>query len=157
MHLFVYVDICKMIVPKKLSYCLPNILVNISLLIISDFLFIRRGVMDFKTEFCKLCMVMTVGGVKGKMNSNSVTKFDWVVKIWSIVTNSVFGFLIIYFNPNWEVTPSILDGVFNFYFKIDAFLQLMDIFNCKWKRNLKVNTSTFSSLTFKEWSSLCKL
>ena len=27
----------------------------------------------------------------------------------------------------------------NFYFKINAFLQVMDNFNCNWKRNVVVN------------------
>ena len=55
-----------MIVTKKLAFCLSN-LVNISLLIIPDFVFIRSGMMYFKTEFGKRYIVMTVAVVKNEL------------------------------------------------------------------------------------------
>ena len=158
---------------------------------------------------------------------DSITKFAWLVKIRSIYGDEspikCVGSLIIYFNPNWEVTPSILEpsylvmsilyqrlvftlksarttvkkGLFtitdswfnskllindskiswdwlgewyntmklhslilflfqknNFYFKMNAFLQVIDIFSFNWKGNIVVNTPC---VTFKEWSSLYRL
>ena len=59
MHLLIYEDICNSTVARKRSYCLSNLL-NISLLIMPDFLFIKTGIMDFKTEFYKRYVIMTV-------------------------------------------------------------------------------------------------
>ena len=87
-----------MIVPRKLSYCLSN-LVNISPLIVPDFSFIRRGIMDFKRRM---------------KTPDSIIKFGWFVKIRSIHDDALpimcMGFLIISSNQNWEVTPSILES-----------------------------------------------
>ena len=49
--MFVYADIFKTIVPRKLAFSLSN-LVNFSHMIMSDFSFIRIGIMDFKIKFC---------------------------------------------------------------------------------------------------------
>ena len=57
--MFIPVDICKTIVPRKLTNCLSN-LVNISLLVMPYLTFIRRGIMDFEIEFCKRYTVMAV-------------------------------------------------------------------------------------------------
>ena len=57
--LFVNADICKTIVSRKLAYHLSN-LVNISLLIIPNFAFISKRIVDFNIEFCKCYVVMTV-------------------------------------------------------------------------------------------------
>ena len=128
---------------------------------------------------------------------DSITTFGWVVKIRSIHEDEspiiCVGSLIIYSNPNWEVTPSILEPsyvvmsllyqrlVFTFksprtkrrysvrkgfytitesrfnskllindsksswhwlgewYNVMKLFLQVMDNFNCNWKRNVVVN------------------
>ena len=182
--------------------------------------------MDFKIEFWKRYVVMTVW-VKRRRNSRFHNQICLTCKdqvyIRRRVTNKVCGSLIIYFNPNWEVTPSILEpsylvmsilyqrlvftlksarttvkkGLFtitdswfnskllindskiswdwlgewyntmklhslilflfrknNFYFKMNAFLQVIDIFSFNWKGNIVVNTPC---VTFKEWSSLYRL
>ena len=87
-----------MIVPRKLSYCLSN-LVNISPLIVPDFSFIRRGITDFKWRM---------------KTPDSIIKFGWFVKIRSIHDDALpimcVGFLITSSNQNWEVTPSILES-----------------------------------------------
>ena len=112
LQLFVYADICKTIVPRTLSYCLFN-LVNISPLIMLDFPFIRKGIMDFKTEFCKHYVVMTVWVKRRMKTPDSITKCGWFVKIRSVHDDELpimcVGFLIICSNQNWEVTPSILE------------------------------------------------
>ena len=110
MHLFIYA-LCKTIVPRNLAYCWSN-LVNINLLIMPDFLFVKKGIIDFKIEFCKRYVVMAVW-VKRRMN------FRFYNQIWLNCKNQVYtrwqspimcaGFLIDCSNPNFEVTPSILE------------------------------------------------
>ena len=60
LHLFFHVDICKTIVPRKLTYCLSSKLVNISLVVMPDFSLIKEGLMYFKIYFHKRYVVMTV-------------------------------------------------------------------------------------------------
>ena len=99
---FIYADICKTSVSRKVTYCLSN-LVNINPLIMSDFPFIH-----FKIQLCKRYVVKAV------WTSDSITKFDWVVKIRSIHSDEPpiinVGSLITCCEPSWEVTPSVLES-----------------------------------------------
>ena len=69
----------------------------------SDFPFMR-----FKIQLCKRYVVKAV------WTSDSITKFDWVVKIRSIHSDEPpiinVGSLIACCEPSWEVTPSVLES-----------------------------------------------
>ena len=109
MHLFIYVDICKTIVPRKLTYCLSN-LANISVLVMPCFPFIRRGVMEGGNAKVIWWWQFVCSE---EWTPDSITMFDWLVKIRSIHDEEspikCVGSLIICCNPNWEVTPSVLE------------------------------------------------
>ena len=92
MHLFIYVDICKTIVLRKLTYYLFN-LVNISFLVMPEILFIRRGIIYFMIEFWNVIWWWQFA-CNEEWTPDSVTKFGKEEKIRSIYDGNVCGFLI---------------------------------------------------------------
>ena len=78
-----------------------------------DFLFIKRGYCILRLNFADVIWRWQFAS-KVKWIPDSITKFGWAVKISPIHDEEspimCVGCLIIFCNPVWEITPSILES-----------------------------------------------